>query len=80
MSPFPEEIFKDGHLFIIDSNGTSVFHEVKLQANPRKQQKYFTSKISQYTVVPCASVLSTDSARVVIVITIPLLTDENRIY
>ena len=34
-------------------NGTSIFRVVKisrLQANPRKQRNYFTSKNSQYTV------------------------------
>ena len=49
-----KEIFEDGHVVIIDSNGTMRFRVVKisrLQANPQKQRNYFTSKISQYTVL-----------------------------
>ena len=47
------KIFEDDLLVTIDNNGGSVFRVVKisrLQANPRKQRNYFTSKISQYTV------------------------------
>ena len=54
MGPFREQIFEDGHLVINDNNETSVFRAVKisrLQANPQKQQKYFTSKISQNMVL-----------------------------
>ena len=54
MGPFREQIFEDGHLVINDNNETSVFRAVKisrLQANPQKQRKYFTSKISQNMVL-----------------------------
>ena len=53
MGAFCEEIFEDGLLVTIDYNRTSAFRAVKisrLQANPRKQGKYFALKISQYTV------------------------------
>ena len=53
MGPFREYIFEDGPLVTIESNGKSAFRVVKIsrmQANPRKQRNYFTSKISQYMV------------------------------
>ena len=56
MGPFREYIFEDGPLVTIENNGKSAFRVVKIsrmQANPRKQRNYFTSKISQYTVRIC---------------------------
>ena len=45
--PFVDKFSEDSRLVIIDSNGTMCSHVVKilrLQANPRKQQKYLPQK------------------------------------
>ena len=53
--PFANKFLRmHGLLVTIDNNRTSVFRVVKisrLQSNLQKQQNYFTSKISQYTVI-----------------------------
>ena len=48
---FRKQIFEDDHLVITNKKAKSTIHVVKisrLQENPQKQQKYLTSKISQY--------------------------------